>query len=273
MLQRLNLVSPDPESPSRPSQPIAGPNVSPAVPQPNPESVKEVKRRAELILKSGQVPPWVFICGVSGGILTFQPGTGKKPVMLLFTTPYAAQDYIRATKATAEVRQLKFDSLPGIAPGWIAAGADTFVLNRCPRCTVMTTVGTHVMKEMDKLLEVWAICRATKLYQGEIKVREFMQFQNTSRPRARAVLEQIRDHIDCGIPYLHELIAFYARLDQDQAAMTEAVERLKEFGPQFANWESKWDVSSGVSSSFTESLAVAIVGLAKNFGIEFTPRP
>jgi hypothetical protein len=261
MLQRLNLVPPDVEpAPSHPSSP-------PILPTPDPERLKDVERRAELILKSGQIPECVFVCSVPAGILMLQAGSGKKPVMMLFTTYLAAKDYIHATKTTAAtIKQINIASLPEIADAWIAAGVETVVLNRCARCNLMSAFGIQTLKERELFLKVWAVARAIQLQRGEMKVREFLEFQAKDRPRARAALENIRDHVSCDVPYLFELIAFLARNDQDEAAKNEALQRLKDFGPQFADWESRWDSSSG-DSPMIQALAIATVGLAQNFGI------
>ena len=104
--------------------------------------------------------------------------------------------------------------------------------------------------------------RATRQFQGEMKVREFMQYQSTSRPRTRAALELIRDHISCSVPYLHELITFLARMDNDEVGKAAAVGRLKEFGPQFEDFDSRW-----VMPDMPKSMAIAMVGLLTNFGI------
>ena len=254
---------------SNPTTPVE-PAGCPSIPGPNPEHVGAVKRRADLILESGKLPEWIFICGISGGTLTFRPGSGDRPVILLFTTPHAALDYSRATKTSAEVRQLKFDDLPKVAQGWIDAGADQFVLNKCPRCNVMMAGPAPYLIDKPGFLKIWAVVRATQLFQGEVKVREFMLHLKdmSSRPRARATLELIRDHIDCSTPYLHELIAFLARQDHDEAAMAAAVERLNEFGPQFAGWQARWDFSAAAKAPGSNALAVAIVGLAQNFGMD-----
>jgi hypothetical protein len=76
----------------------------------------------------------------------------------------------------------------------------------------------------------------------------------------------IRDHIDCGVPYLHELIAFVAQSEGDDVALETSRERMREFGPLFADWESKWD-----AAGFSQALANATVGLSLSFGIEINP--
>jgi hypothetical protein len=73
------------------------------------------------------------------------------------------------------------------------------------------------LKKPEAFLEIWRIHRATRWFQTERLVRGYMnQSSLKSMPEARATLEQIRDHVDCGIPWLHELIAFHARMDGDE---------------------------------------------------------
>ena len=51
---------------------------------------------------------------------------------------------------------------------------------------------------------------------------------------ARTDLEYVRDHFDCGVPYLHQAIALISEILQDEPAKATALEWLKEFGPHFA---------------------------------------
>jgi len=78
-----------------------------------------------------------------------------------------------------------------------------------------------------------------------------------SHAAARSDLEYVRDHFDCGVPYLHQMIGLLAGMQQDELAKAAAMERLKEFGPQF---EGPLDFSP-------ELMATATVGLMTNFGI------
>lgn len=117
-IQRLNLETPSPDL-SR-EQPLVSGGPSAAV-EPNPEKVAEVQRRIQEILKSGQTPDGVFVCRADSGPLTFQYAADKKAV-LLFTDPFAAQDYMRATSVVARIGQIKLESLPEVARSWAAAG-------------------------------------------------------------------------------------------------------------------------------------------------------
>lgn len=230
--------------------------------------MNEVVRR-QALLKSGQAPEWLFVCGAQNGLITWRHE--NKPLMLLFTTPLVAKDYITVTKVAAEVRQFKVDSLPATAQNWLAGGAERFALNRCPRCTVFNTYATQDLIH-GKFKEFWSLVRALQWFRGEIRVREYMRYSATDRPRARAALELIRDHIDPGIAWVFELIAFHARMDSDQEANRAAIERLKDFGPEFADWPSRWSTSSNPAPMAT-ALARATVGLCLSFGIQLNPKP
>ena len=99
-----------------------------------------------------------------------------------------------------------------------------------------------------------------------------MRYSATDRPRARAALELIRDHIDPGVAWVFELIAFLACMDGVQEASLAAIERLKDFGPEFADWASRWSTSSN-PALMTGSLVRATVGLCLSFGIQPNPKP
>ena len=241
---------------------------SPRLPPADPQAVNEVARRQALLI-SGQAPEWLFACGAQDGLITLRHENG--PVMLLFTTPLVAKDYIAVTKVAAEVRQFKVDSLPATARNWLAEGSERFALNRCPRCTVFNMYATQELIH-GKFPEIWSVVRAIQWLRGEIRAREYMRYSATDRPRARAALELIRDHIDPGVPWVFELIAFLARMDGDQAANLAAIERLKDFGPEFADWASRWSASPN-SAPLATALARATVGLCLSFGIQLNPRP
>jgi hypothetical protein len=252
----------DPEAPNSPS-----PQSDPASSQANAASAAEVARRAELLIKSNHPPQHVFLCGTSDSLITFRPKPEDKPIILLFTNIFTARDYIRASGTVAEARHLALDALPGAARNWTNAGAALFGLDRCPRCGTMNAMSLDVLNENDGFLNVWAVCKASQWFRGEFKVREFLQFQSSSRPRARAALAMIRDHIDCSSPYLHELIAVFARVDGDEDTRQASVSRLAEFGPPFSDWDSRW-----TGASLPASLATATVGLARAFGVELKPK-
>jgi hypothetical protein len=228
-----------------------------------PEWTEEGRRRAELLLQSGPFPEWLFVCATEEGTLTLNQTPGQPSLVLIFSTPFFAQDYLRATKVDARVRQFQRSSLPEMARKWIVGGSTKFVLDRCPRCRVMNALSLDAVQNDKTFLQVWATFRAAKMVQGGRKFREAMPLIGTARARARALFEEIRDHIDCGCPYVHEMIASLALMDGEEAARNEAVERLKEFGPQFADWEVRW-----APDNFVLALSTAVFGIAAHFGVD-----
>jgi hypothetical protein len=261
MIQRLNLVPPDPErsaagsgSPASAASTVTGC----VLPEANPEAVKEVARRAKQMIESGVSPDSVYLCKVQQGTLTFQYDRAQKPALLLFTTPWAAVDYLRAAEVTGTVGGIKCDVLPGYAQGW-TKGADNFVLNRCPRCNIMLLNQIHVLQDKESFRKMWAVVQAGKIFRAQVQIQAAgrLMAKPETLGQARAALEMVRDHIDCGVPYLHQLMALLAGTQQDAAAKTEAINRLNEFGTQFA----------GKGEFSPENLAEATVGLYAAYGM------
>jgi hypothetical protein len=248
MLQRLNLVPP--------SAPAAAPAVKcPSLANLKPEVSQEIKRRSE-ILKAGPAPEWIFFCEANGALLTFK--VAGKPAILLFTTPYAAFDYLRATGVKAEVRQIKFQTIPDFAAKWRADGAQSFSLDRCPRCGLINVTDIKEALGMETFLRYWAFYGALRSIRCEIKVREMMAHRTKgAHHEARAALEEIRDHIDCANPYVHQNIALVAGALNDEAGKAAAIQRLNEFGPQFA----------GKGEFSAETLTEAVMGLLASYGM------
>ena len=109
----------------------------------------------------------------------------------------------------------------------------------------------------------WAGHRATRMVMCESRIRSALQHSQEGRHReAREDLEYIRDHFDCSVVYLHQMIGILAGMQDDEKAKAASVERLKEFGPQF---ESQLDFSP-------ELLANAMVRLMAHFGMLATER-
>jgi hypothetical protein len=202
----------------------------------------------------------LFFCQVADGMLLLQGSGGHGPVMLLFSSPFAARDYLRATGAAGSVGQLEVEALPKSAQSLLSAGLQTAVLDRCPRCPNYLSITLAGMAKWTKedFAKIWALHRAGRLVMGEARIRSAMNHSAAgSHAEARSDLEYVRDHFDCGVPYLHQMIGLLAGMQGDETAKAASSERLKEFGPQFA---CPLDISP-------ELLATAMVGLMANFGI------
>ena len=251
-LQRLNLEAPKLERSS--------PSPAPALPEADPARQEAVNRKAKVILDSGRIPEWLFVCSKTEGLLLFLPGQDQKPVMLLFSSPFAASDYMRATGTPGSVGQIKVEALPELARSWLSAGVQAAVLDRCPRCHQFLSINLAVIMKSTKedFAKLWAYHRAARLVLAEIRIQSAMKHAAAGdHAAARSDLEYVRDHFDCGVPYLHQMIGLYADMQQDESAKAMTMERLKEFGPQF----------EGPLGFSPEALSTAVVGLMANFGM------
>ena len=128
---------------------------------------------------------------------------------------------------------------------------------------------TEILLNRENFIKIWAVDRATRWLRAEGMVQR--SFANLGKPTgqdgghaayypqrlatARMELENIRDHITCAVPYVHQMIAMIATMQSDNAAKAAAAARLKEFGPQF----------DGKAEYSPENLANAMVGLMLNF--------
>jgi hypothetical protein len=253
---KLNLTVPSSEAANAAPGDSSTP---PVITTSNPDSAKvaEVARRAQQLLKAGTAPEWLFLCQQGGGTV-FVRNPDNQPILPLFTSSYAARDYMRVTGAGTDVGQVKLENLPQLAH-YQKNGVNTFTLNRCPRCKVCLASPIEGLKSRETFLASWAMDRATKSLHGEVLVRAVMKhLSETSASQARAALEQIRDHINCGVPYVHQMIGFIAGMQGDEPAKRDAAERLKEFN------ESGF---TGTVDFSVDALAHAAVGLMINFDI------
>jgi hypothetical protein len=99
-IQRLNLED---SKPGRPAPSVGTTATSPVpLPNVNPKRIEAVKHRAKDILDSGRIAEWLFVCQVPNGLLLLRAPGDHGPVMLLFSSPFAAGDYLRATRASLE---------------------------------------------------------------------------------------------------------------------------------------------------------------------------
>ena len=74
---------------------------------------------------------------------------------------------IRASGIAAQVVGTKFESLPASARNWLSGGANTFMLDRCPRCRTagLWLINSHALLAEEKaaFFRIWATARAVRL--------------------------------------------------------------------------------------------------------------
>lgn len=227
----------------------------------DPARAEEVVRRTQQILDSGRIPEALYLCSVGDGVLTFRFQADKKPAMLLFSTPFSANDYLRFTNSHAGLGHFNADALPILAQSWIKSGVEFAVLDRCPRCNHLNAVELAGMTRWTRehFAAFWASHRASREVYAEHRIRSAFNHMNAKAlAAARGDLEYVRDHFDCSVPYLHQMIGIIADGEGDAEAKAAATARLKEFGSQF-------EPPAEFSANY---LATAMVGLASSFKID-----
>ena len=111
--------------------------------------------------------------------------------MLLFSSLFAACDYLRATRTAGKVLKFKVETLSQSAQSWLASGLQAAVLDRCPRCPEYLSIDLAGMTKWTKedFAKVWSSCRATRSTLGEIRIRSAMHHLAAgSRDAARVEL-------------------------------------------------------------------------------------
>jgi hypothetical protein len=109
-LTSLNLETPTPQSP--PDNPVA------SVPQIDPRLLAiagpKVTRRTKAILQAGIRPQALYLIVEKAGniVFTFRLKQPEMTILLIFTSGFAAMDYIRTTKIDGGVHMFPFESLP-----------------------------------------------------------------------------------------------------------------------------------------------------------------
>ncbi len=226
-------------------------------------AVPEIKQRANKMLGAGRRPQALYLA-VNGGWFSFRTTNPDRNVLLIFTSGYAAMDYLKTAKIAGGVHEFPFESLPVYVEHWRKAGIDSFVLDRCPRCPdfVCATIDA---KTEEQFLTLWAFHRATRDFQSERLVHAYfdsLKARSTQR-EARNFLENLRDHVDYSVPYVHWLIAIHAAMDGDQEAKIASIQSLEAFGSDFKDKVRRDETF--VSQEWTKSVAEAQMGLLATF--------
>lgn len=228
--------------------------------QVSPAAQEAVTRQAKELVAADKLPEYFFVGGWPSKhcIVCLSSQDGSPWALLLFTSPFLAKDYIQATKTEAEVIGVKAADIPAAAKRWFSSTVKAFILDRCPRCNVATLFPPDCLLQREKLLGCWAVQMASQSWRGEQLVRQAVgHMSNKSFHKAIESLEQLRDHVNCGIPYVHQLIGMLAGTLGDQEKVRATAERLNDFGPEFA----------GRANFSPENLAEANVGLLMTFGM------
>lgn len=100
------------------------------------------------------------------GIVTINLPDHSGQCLPVFSTPFRAFDYVQTRLASGPaVRYLSSSPLQLVQMlrDIEASGIEALALDRCPRCSIFTTVGTCSLQTTDDLIGLWCIFKATLL--------------------------------------------------------------------------------------------------------------
>jgi hypothetical protein len=167
----------------------------------------------------------------------------------VFTTPFRAADYRQTLLATVPgVRYLSSTApqLLGMIRDVEGVGIQSFTLDRCPRCSIITTIGSSSVKSADDLLVLWTIHKATELARLDLYLDYAMASARAGQlETARDVALETVGHVNPEDPRAHLLLGELGVSLGDRTLLREAQECLRFFnhGP----WNRRLDqvVQSG----------------------------
>jgi hypothetical protein len=237
-------------------------------------AAEKLTRRVRSMLASGQRPLEIFLLTdrhTFGALTNNNPSQNS---LLMFSSPWRALDYSRVYNIQLPVQGLKAEAVSHVAEGWRNDGINSFVMDRCPRCSA-----TNVLLPKDQLITVdqvclaWATMLCLRNWRAEDQIRRFLTFRDDdSVALKRQSMEFFRDHIDCSVPYVHWLIAIFAGVQLDEPARLAAVARLEEFGDAFTGLVTKMTDQSQLAA-WADASTKAHVGLLATFGMLQTQQP
>lgn len=190
-----------------------------------------------------------------GGVLTFDlPEHGGRAVPI-FSTPLRAADYIQtlltpgpsvtylASSPVELVRMLR--DLEGV-------GIQRLALDRCPRCAIVTTIGSASVTTADDAIALWAIAKATELARLNLYFAYALRAARAGRLEiARDVALETVAHVSLEDPRPHLLLGQVAVALGDRRLVGEA-KRFLQFLKLDA-WERALDRAIRSGSSDFES--------------------
>lgn len=155
------------------------------------------------------------------------------PCVPVFTTPFRAADYVRALlKRGSHLQYLCSSPIQFLQmlPDFQGSGVEWITMDRCPRCSILTTVGTRSIKTPDDAVVLWAVHKATELARAELYWAYAVESARAGKLElARDVCLEAVGHVTMEDPRLHMLLGEVALGLGDGRLLKEAKAFLEHF--------------------------------------------
>lgn len=173
----------------------------------------------------------------------------------VFSSHYRAADYIQTL--LAEVQRVQYlasspTELCGLLRDLLSLGIESFVLDRCPRCPIFTTIGSRSAQTVNDLLQLWSISKAGELARADLYFAYALRLAREGQLEiAREVALEAVGHVTFENLRLHLLLGQIAVAMNDRRLLEEAKTFLQFFN--FTRWERRLDqIARRKSPNFEE---------------------
>lgn len=177
------------------------------------------------------------------GVVTITLPDHQGQCLPVFSTPFRAADYVQTLLASGPPVQYLTSSplqLVRMLGDLRAAGIATLALDRCPRCSIFTIVGTSSLKAAEDVINVWCICKATQLARENLYFSYALRSARAGRAEiARDVALESVGHVNLEDPRPHLLLGQLAVQLGDRKLLRESRAYLRFF--KLDQWERKLD--------------------------------
>jgi hypothetical protein len=175
-------------------------------------------------------PLFIELLSKDEGVLTISLPDNRGQCLPIFSTPGRAADYVR-TLLTAGPPVQYLSTSPQQAVGMLSdlerMGICCFVLDRCPRCSLMTAIQSASVKTADHAVEVWAVQKATEYSRANLYLTYALHACRAGRLKiARDVALETVGHVTMEDPRVHFLLGQIAVGLGDRTLLRQAEEFL-----------------------------------------------
>lgn len=180
------------------------------------------------------------------GVMTLTLPDDARPCLLVFSTPIRAADYVRTLlSAGPPVSYLTSSPLQFIRMlrDLEGVGIRVLALDRCPRCSIFTTIGSSSLTTTDGTVKVWGISKATEMARADLYLNYALHSARAGELEvAREVALETVGHVTLEDPRVHLLLGQLAVRLKDRKLLREAKAFLRFL--RHDRWERMLDQAS-----------------------------
>jgi hypothetical protein len=188
-----------------------------------PDFADYASRTAREWWQAGRRPHELFVLMDYGGTVAH-----------LFTSAALAREYTRVLQLDVDASPILASELAAQAGVWIERGVETFVLDRCARCSAANFVPVEMVKNQEQFGQFWAFTLIVQeARMRRLAVSAFRSLMNKQVDEIVPKLKELRDHVNAGCPAVHYALALLVRAetpDQREELLAISKERLSELG-------------------------------------------